>query len=68
MKIDGKFIGIEDTSGALSEAMTEKYFSYCIEAGTMGNWTEMIPGMIDVSIYKSILLCSSNSTFYNPFY
>ena len=28
--------------------MTEKYFSYCIEAGTMGNWTEMIPGMIDV--------------------
>lgn len=28
--------------------MTEKYFGYCIEAGTMGNWTEMIPGMIDV--------------------
>ena len=46
--------------------MTEKYFSYCIEAGTMGNWTEMIPGMIDVRIYKSYYY-SSNSTFCNPF-
>lgn len=44
-----KALGIDDPSGALSEAMTKKYFGYCLDAGTMGNWTEMIPGMIDMS-------------------
>ena len=49
--------GIVDQSGALNQVMTEKYFGYCIEAGTMGNWTEMIPGMIDVcENYNKLLL------------
>ena len=47
--------GIDDPSGALSEAMTEKYFGYCLDAGTMGNWTEMIPGIIDVCIFTAII-------------
>jgi len=41
-------LGTTDESGALSEAMTKKYLGYALDQGLMGNWTAMIPGLIDV--------------------
>jgi len=41
-------VGTTDESGALSEAMTKKYLGYALDGGLMGNWTAMIPGLIDV--------------------
>jgi len=42
-------LGTTDESGALSEAMTKKYLGYALDQGLMGNWTAMIPGLIDMT-------------------
>lgn len=40
--------GIRDDTGALADALTNKYLGYAVEQGQMGNLTVMIPGLIDV--------------------
>jgi len=41
-------LGIRDDTGALADALTEKYLGYAVEQGQMGNLTVMIPGLIDL--------------------
>lgn len=37
--------GVEDTVGAVSDLLNQKYFRH----DQLGNFTAMIPGMVDVS-------------------
>lgn len=39
--------GVKDETGEIAKWYTDKYFTYAIESGTMGNWTAMIPGKIN---------------------
>ncbi|KAI9562247.1 hypothetical protein GHT06_013212 [Daphnia sinensis] len=41
-------LGVRDDTGALADALTTKYLGYAIESCQMGNFTVMIPGLIDI--------------------
>lgn len=43
--------GIRDDTGALGDALTTKYLGYAVDSCQMGNFTVMIPGLVDVIIY-----------------
>ena len=45
--------------------MTKKYLGYAIEAGQMGNWTAMIPGLIDVGYLWDLSYDMTYNTFFN---
>ena len=42
-------LGVRDDTGALSDALTTKFLGYAVDSCQMGNYTTMIPGLIDVS-------------------
>ena len=43
-------LGIRDDTGALGDALTTKYLGYAVDSCQMGNFTVMIPGLIDVNM------------------
>lgn len=57
MKIDiYLFSGIDDTTGAITDVFQDKYF----RTEEVGNFTAMVPGLIDVIIYLYYyFICSS---------
>ncbi|XP_046648524.1 bile salt-activated lipase-like [Daphnia pulicaria] len=42
-------LGIRDDTGALSDALTTKYLGYAVDSCQMGNFTVMIPGLVDIA-------------------
>lgn len=41
--------GVRDDTSALSDALISKYLGYAVDSCQMGNYTAMIPGLIDVN-------------------
>lgn len=46
------FLGIVDTTGALTDVFTDKFFT----KDQIGNFTAMTPGLIDVSLFMFTIL------------
>ncbi|KAK4002912.1 hypothetical protein OUZ56_004706 [Daphnia magna] len=42
-------LGIRDDTGALGDALTTKYLGYAVDSCQMGNFTVMIPGLVDIA-------------------